>query len=217
MLRRLSFMEAWVIQLIVKAGGRQALSNPLLFIPNFFNTALLWFGKEAEISAVTLGGGRVIQLAETTLGDELCLKAALAAQALVDVQRQRFQIRNIIQGVHGTVADPTDAYIVRYFNGEETVEALLLGKQPQYMDPNSKPDPFSHVMLQFKKIHERPIIGRVPRDVQLEIVREVSVSKSLQQAASYWLHCYDNLQEVRRQVDDAMFLTAKLKEAGLNS
>lgn len=218
MLRRLGFMKALVIQLELQHQGRTVHSNPLIVLPDLYNTAILWFGRDKEISAATICGGRVLQVANIALSDELSLKAACAAAALAEIRQRRYQIRNILQNL-GTVdvSDPAPAWVIQYSEGTERYSGLMLGTPPAYVSEDKGPDLYSKVLLRWETGSNKAIASRVSKAMVIEEQTSIVVSSELRRVADIWLRAHDDLQEVRREVDATMLLVKEATKMGLIS
>ena len=218
MLRRLGFMKALVIQLELQQQGRTVHSNPLIVLPDLYNTAILWFGRDKEISAATIRGGSVLQVAKTVLSDELSLKAACAASALGEIRQRRFQIRNILQNLDTTdVSDPVPAWLVQYSEGTERFSGLMLGAPPSYVSEDKGPDLYSKILLRWEVQSNKAIASKVTSAMTIEEQRSIVVSSELRSVSDLWLRAHEDLQEVRREVDATMLLVKEATKMGLIS
>ncbi|MHB8871566.1 MAG: hypothetical protein ACYC5G_03880 [Candidatus Doudnabacteria bacterium] len=219
MLRRLSFMEAWVIQLPIQQSGQVVFSKPFIFFPELFNTCILWFGKDKEISSAIISGGRVVQIAKTTLGDELAIKAGCAAEILHELRSsQRFYVRNLLQGHSNSRASGSAlGWFVECSDEGGQFDALMVGTKPSYISDARGPDIHSQVLIRWNESSESIIVGRVPRDLTILEYARIPVNLELQYLADSWLRAYDSLQEVRREVDNTMLLVEKGAQVGLQT
>ena len=216
MLRRLGFMKALVIQLELQQQGRTVHSNPLIVLPDLYNTAILWFGRDKEISAATIRGGSVLQVAKTVLSDELSLKAACAASALGEIRERRYQIRNILQNQDAAdVSDPAPAWLVEYSEGAERHSGLLLGTPPFYVSEDKGPDIYSKVLMRW--VGNNVVTSKATKPVMIEGQKSIVVSSELRRVADLWVRAHDALQEVRREVDATMQLVEEATKMGLIS
>lgn len=215
MLRRLGFMKALVIQLQIKKVKGFTYSEPLIYFPEFFNTCILWFGKNREISSAIIAGGRVAQIAETTLSDELAIKAAYAAEILNELRSsQRYYVRNLLlEQARSNVRESSLGWFVECSDGQRSFEALMVGTQPAYIRRESGPDIHSQVLLGWNERSQSIIVSRVPRDLDILEYARIPVSAELERLADSWLRAYESLQEVRREVDETMLLLDKSMRA----
>lgn len=218
MLRRLGSMKALVIQLELQNQGRTVHSNPLIVLPDLYNTCILWFGRDKDISAATIRGGRVLRLAQTNLSDELSLKAASAASTLEEIRKRRFQIRNILQSPDATnVSDPVPAWLVQYREGQEQFCGLLLGTPPYYASEIKGPDLYSKVLLRWVVQTNSVITSTVTKALVIEEQKSIVVSNELRHAADLWLRAHEDLQQVRREVDTTMLLVQEATKVNLQT
>ncbi|GEM_PF-5774408 len=216
MILRPGFMKALVIQLELQHQGRTVHSNPLIVLPDLYNTAILWFGRTKEISAATICGGNVLKVANTALSDELSIKAACAASALEEIRQRRYQIRNILQNQDATdVSDPAPAWLVEYSEGAERHSGLLLGTPPFYVSEDKGPDIYSKVLMRW--VGNNVVTSKATKPVVVEEQKSIVVSSELVRAADLWVRAHDALQEVRREVDATMQLVEEATKLGLIS
>ncbi len=211
MLRRLGVVEAWVIQLPIQRSGKVVFSKPFIFFPEFFNTCILWFGRDKEISSAIIEGGRVIQTAKTTLGDELAIKAGCAAEILHNLRSsQRYYVRNLLQGCGSPSSSESKlGWFVECSDEEGQFDALMVGTQPSYISDAKGPDIHSQVLIRWNESTQSIIVSRVPRDLDILEYARIPVNPDLHCLADSWLRAYDSLQEVRREVDNTMLLVEK--------